>query len=198
MKKTAIYCRVSTNTQSNGLESQILSCKSYCEQNGISEYEVFQDEGISGAKTSRPGLDEMMKAVREGKISAVVTFSFSRFGRSTIHLITALEEFNKLGVQFVSVSERLDTQSPIGKVIFQILSSLAEFEREQIASRVKNGLVNARAKGKRLGAPRKPINRELLLRLKNQGLSLSEIGRLMGCSSATICRALKIISKEAA
>lgn len=196
-KKVAIYCRVSTNSQSSGLEAQLLACKSYCEQNEIHNYIVFQDEGISGAKTSRPALDEMMRQVRVGEIGSVITYSFSRFGRSTIHLISSLEEFNNLGIHFVSVSERLDTRTAIGKVIFQILSSLAEFEREQIASRVRSGLANARAKGKKLGAPKKEINQELLQRLRMQGLSYSELGKLLNCSASTICRELRMISEKA-
>jgi len=190
-KKVAIYCRVSTNQQASGLEAQVLACKQYCERSGFNEYLIFQDEGISGVKTSRPKLDEMMKMVRAGEISSVITYSFSRFGRSTIHLISSLEEFNKLGVTFVSVSENLETHTPIGKVIFQILSSLAEFEREQIRSRVKAGMVNAKLKGKVIGAKKKYTNPELFLHLRKQGLSVREIANVIKCSPATVVRVLK-------
>ena len=189
-KKAAIYCRVSTNQQASGLEAQVLACKQYCERNGFKEYLIFQDEGISGSKTSRPKLDEMMKRVRAGEISSVITYSFSRFGRSTIHLISSLEEFNKLGVTFVSVSENLETHTPIGKVIFQILSSLAEFEREQIRSRVKTGLANAKAKGKKLGQP-KTRNSILIQELRKQGFSFRKIAELADCSIGTVANELR-------
>lgn len=193
-KRVAIYCRVSTNLQSSGLEAQILSCKQYCERNGITDYLIFQDEGISGAKTSRPQLDKMMDLVRKGDISSVVTYSFSRFGRSTIHLISSLEEFNRLGVSFVSVSENLETNTPIGKVIFQILSSLAEFEREQIKSRVKAGMANAKSKGKIIGAKKKFNNNDLFIHLRRQGLSVRAIAEVVHCSPATVVRTLKAAS----
>ncbi len=101
-KVTALYCRVSTFDQGKGLESQIRTLKEFCEKNKIENYEIFADEGISGTKNSRPSLDRMMALVREGKIDSVVVYSFSRFARSVTHLLTALEEFNKLGVSFVS------------------------------------------------------------------------------------------------
>lgn len=196
MKVAAIYCRVSTNSQSNGLEAQLLACKSYCDQNGITDYVIFQDEGISGTKTSRPALNEMMDQVRDGKFNCVVTFSFSRFGRSTVHLISSLEEFNRFGIGFVSVSERLETHTAIGRVIFQILSALAEFEREQIRSRVKTGLVNAKAKGKVLGKP-KLRNSTLIQELRKQGFSYRKIAKLAGCSIGTVANELACSEKIA-
>ena len=94
-KKVACYCRVSTDLQQGGMESQIRVLKTYCEQNQITDVEFYTDEGISGTKSSRPALDRMMASVEQDEISSVVVDSFSRFARSTTHLLTALQIFNK-------------------------------------------------------------------------------------------------------
>lgn len=97
-KKVALYVRVSTDKQSNGLEAQLRSLKSYCETQGFGDCEIFRDEAISGAKSSRPALDELMTAIRNEKFSSVIVYSFSRFARSTRHLLEALEEFRSRNV----------------------------------------------------------------------------------------------------
>lgn len=110
-KRVACYARVSTADQSTGLESQVRVLKHYCESNSISNTEFFTDEGISGTKASRPALDRLMIAVEAGEISSVVVYSFSRFARSTTHLLQALQVFKKKGVNFVSLTEKIDTNS---------------------------------------------------------------------------------------
>ncbi|OFZ06271.1 MAG: hypothetical protein A2X97_02285 [Bdellovibrionales bacterium GWA1_52_35] len=145
-KVTGIYVRVSTNDQNSGLESQIRTLKEYCEKNKIVSYQVFADEGISGAKSSRPGLDRMMAEARQGKIDRVIVYSFSRFARSVTHLLTALEEFRKLNVPFISYTENVDTNSPMGRAFFVVIAAISQLERELIVERVKNGLRNAKAK----------------------------------------------------
>ncbi len=120
--------------------------RQYCEQNDIPTFELFTDGGISGTKASRPALDQMMAAVERGEISSVVVHSFSRFARSTTHLLSALTKFKERGVHFVSISERIDTNSAVGIAIFSILAAIAQLERDLIASRVKIGLENARSK----------------------------------------------------
>jgi DNA invertase Pin-like site-specific DNA recombinase len=112
-KRTACYCRVSTDLQQGGMESQIRVLKTYCEQNNISPVEFFTDEGISGTKSSRPALDRMMTAVANDEISSVIVYSFSRFARSTTHLLTALQTFKKKGVHFISLTEKIDTNSAV-------------------------------------------------------------------------------------
>jgi site-specific DNA recombinase len=101
-KKLACYARVSTLDQATGMESQVRVLKQYCEQNNITEVEFFTDEGVSGTKSSRPALDRMMTAIEHDEISSVVVYSFSRFARSTTHLLNALQIFKKKGVQFVA------------------------------------------------------------------------------------------------
>jgi DNA invertase Pin-like site-specific DNA recombinase len=119
-KRTACYARVSTVDQSTGLESQVRVLKKYCEQNEILNAEFFTDEGISGTKTNRPALDRLMAAVENDEITAVVVYSFSRFARSTTHLLTALQVFKRKGVHFVSLTEKIDTNSAVGIAIFSL------------------------------------------------------------------------------
>jgi site-specific DNA recombinase len=123
-KRVALYCRTSTLDQATGLESQVRVLRQYADQNGIANFELFSDGGISGTKSSRPALDQMMAAVERDEISAVVVHSFSRFARSTTHLLNALTRFKQKGVHFVSISEKIDTNSAIGVAIFSILAAL--------------------------------------------------------------------------
>ncbi len=184
-KKSCLYARVSTDLQSTGLESQVRALKVYCEHNGISDYEIFTDEGISGAKESRPALNRMMTAVENGEVSHVICFSFSRFARSTTHLLKALQKFKDKGVQFVSLSEKVDTGSAIGVAIFTILGAISQLERELIAERVRNGLANARAKGKLIGR-KKMRDSDLIRKLLNSGLSYRAISEIAKCSHGSV------------
>lgn len=120
MRKFAIYARVSTSDQKFGLEAQIRALKEHCEKNNITDYELYSDEGISGAKASRPSLDRMMAAVRAGEVSAVCCYSFSRFARSTVHLLAALEEMKKHETDFISITERIETNTPMGRAFFTL------------------------------------------------------------------------------
>ena len=94
-KRLPLYCRVSTGNQSTGLEAQVRALRDYCSRNNIADYVIYEDENQSGIKQSRPALDRMMKDVREGLISKVIVYSFSRYARSVTHLMRALEEFKK-------------------------------------------------------------------------------------------------------
>lgn len=187
--KVAIYARTSTNYQKSGLESQLRALNDYCESKSLTDIETFKDFGISGAKAKRPSLDKLLKRVKDGKIKTVVVYSFSRFSRSTKHLIETLEFFNSLDVRFISLSENLDTRTPMGKAIFTIISSLAELERELISERVRCGLKNAQAKGKSIGRP-KTTNSALIKKLRTQSMSYREISKLTGYSISTISREL--------
>lgn len=136
-KRIACYARVSTSDQATGMESQVRVLKQYCEQNNIKNVEFFTDEGISGTKSSRPALDRMMAAVDNDEVSSVVVYSFSRFARSTTHLLSALQVFKKKGVHFVSLTEKIDTNSAVGVAIFSILASISQLERDLIADIIK-------------------------------------------------------------
>jgi len=199
MKYVALYARVSTQNQSTGLEAQIRALNAYCRDHGIEQFQVFQDEGISGAKERRPGLDSLMNAVTKGEVRTVIVYSFSRFARSTKHLLSALETFNQREITFISLSEALDTTTAAGKMVFTVLAAVAELERELVRERVRNGLSNAKAKGKVLGRPKQIKNLELIKHLANQNLSIREISKLVHCSPASVCREIKgTVSKSVA
>jgi DNA invertase Pin-like site-specific DNA recombinase len=184
-KKVACYARVSTDMQQGGMESQVRVLKKYCEQNEITNAEFFTDEGISGTKSSRPALDRMMAAVEAGEVSQVVVYSFSRFARSTTHLLNALQKFKAKGVHFISLSEKIDTNTAIGVAIFSILASIAQLERDLIADRVKIGLANARAKGKLIGR-KKLRDSDLIRKLLKSGLTYRAIGVIAKCSHGSV------------
>ncbi len=184
-KKTCLYARVSTDMQQGGMESQIRVLKTYCEQNNITNAEFFTDEGISGTKSNRPALDRMMAAVEADEVSQVVVYSFSRFARSTTHLLTALQKFKSNGVHFTSISERIDTNTAIGVAIFSILASIAQLERDLISDRVKIGLANARAKGRLIGR-KKLRDSDLIRKLLKSGLTYRACATIAKCSHGSI------------
>ena len=116
------------------------------------------DVGISGAKEKRPELSRLMADAHRRKFDAVIVWKFDRFARSVSHLLRALETFKALGIEFVSLTEGVDTSTPTGRMIFTVLGAVAELERSLIAERVRAGLRNAKAKGKRLGRPKKAVD----------------------------------------
>ena len=191
MRRVAIYLRTSTDMQTNGLDAQLRALKGYCEQRGIIDYLIFEDAGFSGSKASRPGLDNLISQVRQGSISSVVVYSFSRFARSTAHLILALQEFQSLNVSFVSVTESIDTSTPIGRTVFAIIASIAELERELICERVRNGMKAAKARGKQIGIKKTYDNSEVFFELHRKGLSSRQIAKVLQCSQTTVVRILK-------
>ena len=117
-----------------------------------------------------------------------MVWRFDRFARSVSHLLRALENFQALGIEFVSLSEQLDTSTPAGKMVFTVLGAVAELERRLIVERVKAGLRNARAKGKKLGRPKKVMDAARIARLRAQGRSWRAIAAQLGVGLATLHR----------
>jgi DNA invertase Pin-like site-specific DNA recombinase len=136
-KKVGIYARVSTKNNGQNPETQLVPLREFCKQRKFIEY---VDEGVSGAKESRPQLDRLMEDARHGLLSTVVVWRFDRFARSTSHLDKALKEFKELKVSFVSMTESVDTSTATGKLVFTIIGAVAEMEREIIKERVKTGM----------------------------------------------------------
>lgn len=191
----AIYCRVSTNKQEKGLEAQKRALEDYCKARNIENYKIFEDFNQSGTKSSRPQLDKLLSEVRNGEIKTVIVFSFSRFARSTKFLLDTLEEFGKLKVNFISFSENVDLSTAIGKAMFTIISAIANLERDLISERVRNGLSNAKAKGKQIGRP-VTMNYELIQKLRTEGYTYKEISELLNISQGSISTAIKHHSKK--
>ena len=151
--RAAIYARVSTTNHGQDVSVQTRELRQFAEARGWNIAGEYLDEGISGTKDRRPALDKLMSDAHKRKFDVVVCWRFDRFARSVSHLLRALENFNALGIAFVSLSENVDTTTPAGKMIFTVLGAVAELERSLIVERVRAGMRNARAKGKRIGRP---------------------------------------------
>ena len=148
----------------------------------------YIDVGISGAKEKRPELNRLMADAHRRKFDAVIVWKFDRFARSVSHLLRALETFKALGIEFVSLSEQMDTSTPTGKMVFTVLGAVAELERSLIAERVKAGLRNARAKGKRLGRPRVAVDAARIAALRALGQPWTAIAGKLGVGEGTVRR----------
>jgi DNA invertase Pin-like site-specific DNA recombinase len=187
--RAALYARVST---SNGQDPSVQTreLREYCERRGWQIAGEYVDAGISGAKDSRPELNRMMAEAHRRHFDAVVVWKFDRFARSVSHLLRALETFNALGIGFVSLSEQIDTSTPMGKMVFTVLGAVAELERSLIAERVRAGLRNARAKGTRLGRPRISVDASRVIRLRAEGRTMREIADTLGVSRSVVHKTL--------
>jgi DNA invertase Pin-like site-specific DNA recombinase len=150
--KIAIYARVSTKN-SQDPEMQLAELREYVRNRKWKIAGEYVDKGISGASDSRPELNRLMADANRRRFDVVVVWKFDRFARSVSHLLRALETFRALGIEFVSLSENIDTSTPAGKTVFTVLASVAELERSLIGERVRAGLRNAKARGRRLGRP---------------------------------------------
>ncbi len=192
LKRVGIYARVSTNRQCP--ESQLLPLREYATARGFEIVSEYVDV-ISGSKDSRPELARLMADAAKRRLDAVAVWRFDRFARSTRHLVTALEQFNALGVDFISLSESIDTSTPMGKMVYTVIAAVAELERSLIRERVIMGLQRAKAQGKQLGRPRVITCEEQLLQLSRQGLSSRQIAKQLSLSPSTVLRRLSAASK---
>jgi DNA invertase Pin-like site-specific DNA recombinase len=182
--RIAIYARVSTKDQS--CELQVRDLRAYCAARGFDLVREYVDVGQSGAKDSRPELNILMDDARKRQFDAIVVWRFDRFARSTKRLLSSLEEFRSLGIQFISYQENIDTSSALGQALFTIVSAVAQLERDLIRERVNAGIRNARANGKKLGRPKRGVDRERILELKAKGQSLRQIAANLGVGYGTI------------
>lgn len=168
---------------------QTRELKEYCERRGWTVAGEYVDIGISGTKEKRPELDLLMLDAQKGLFDIVAVWRFDRFARSVSHLLRALESFKKLGIEFVSLCEQVDTSTPTGKMIFTVLGAVSELERSLIVERVRAGLRNARAKGKQLGRKaRTDIDVSEIARLRGEGLDWREIAQRTGVPRSTCHR----------
>ena len=202
--KAAIYARVST-TANQSVEMQLRDVKEPAARRGFEIVGEYCDEGFSGAKDSRPALNRMLADAHAGRFNAVLVWKLDRLGRSLLHLVRLLEEFRRTGVELVSFSEGLDFTTTTGKLLFQIISAFAEFERDCIRERVLAGMRNARAKGKRIGRPPRTWfseeTRSDIAQAYRQGEgSLRQLAVRYGTSAGTIQRCIathRSVSAEA-
>ena len=178
--RTALYLRVSTPDQRPDLQHDGLCA--YAERAGLRIVGDYCDHAVSGRRQGRPQLNALMTSARNREIDCVLVWKFDRFARSARHLLTALEEFDHLGVRFISVQDQIDTASPMGRAMFTIIAAMAELESSLISERVTAGMRAAAARGKRLGRPPVPpgVVKEIRTLAASTGLSIREIHRRIG------------------
>lgn len=186
--RIALYARVSTSGGHQDPEMQVRELREYAERRGWEITETYTDTGVSGSKDSRPALNRLMADACQRRFDAVLVWKLDRFGRSLRHLVNSLAELEALGVAFVSLRDNLDLSTPSGRLMFQIIGAMAEFERALIQERVKAGLRNAKAKGKRLGRPRANVSEAQIADLRNSGASWRRVAKKLGVGVGTAYR----------
>ena len=183
----ALYSRVSTN-HGQDPELQLRELREYAASRDWKIVQEYTDQGVSGSKDSRPALNRLMSDAHQRKIDAVLVWKLDRFGRSLRHLVNALAELEALGVAFISLRDNLDLSTPSGRLMFQIIGAMAEFERSLIQERVKAGLRNAKAKGKRLGRPCADVDKAEVEALRASGASWRAVAEKLGVGVGTVHR----------
>jgi DNA invertase Pin-like site-specific DNA recombinase len=186
----ALYARVSTADQN--AETQLTALRRYCEAKGWAVAAEYVDT-VSGTVADRPRLSAMMEPASLRKVDAVLVWKFDRLFRSVQHMMTALDQFRTMGVDFVSVTECIDTTTPAGRFVYTLLAAVGEFEKDLIRERTRAGLARARAEGKRIGRPRVVLDAEEARRLWDggNGLTYAEIGAKYRTSATKVCRTLR-------
>jgi DNA invertase Pin-like site-specific DNA recombinase len=187
--RAAIYARVSTIGNGQSPEMQTRELREYCQRRGWTVAGEYVDIGISGTKAKRPQLDSLMAEAHRRKFDVIAVWKFDRFARSVSHLLRALETFQALGIEFVSLTEGVDTSTPMGKMVFTVLGAVAELERSLIVERVRAGLRHAKSKGIKLGRPKVYLDGARIAELRAKGRSWRAVARAMGASAKTCRRA---------
>jgi DNA invertase Pin-like site-specific DNA recombinase len=188
-KNAAVYVRVSTVDQHTELQETEL--REYCQNRGWQQC-IYRDKGQSGAKDNRPALTEMLKDIRKRRVDVIVVWALDRLARSLKHLLTIAEECKALGVDIVCLKQSIDTTLPAGRLTFQVLGAVAEFEREMLRERVKAGMAQAKRSGKRIGRPAlrhfntKEIERVRSLRA--EGSSVRQLAKELGTTQWMIAK----------
>jgi putative DNA-invertase from lambdoid prophage Rac len=196
--RTAIYARVSTTDQTNTI--QVRELTKYVERRGWELTNVYEDQ-ISGAKASRPGLDQLIADARQRKFDVVIVWKLDRFGRSLVHCVSGIQELASLGIRFIATSQGLDTDesNPASKLLLHILAAISQFERELIRERVSAGMKAAKTHGTKtgnaIGRPRRIFNRDEVVRLRGTGLSIEKIADQMSIGVGTVVRVLQAFGK---
>ena len=188
MKRAALYLRVSTIDQHP--ETQLHDLRQMAAQRGYAIVNEYTDR-ISGTKVKRPGLDQMMADARRGRFDVVLVWASDRIARSVKHFLEVLDELNRIGVEFVSFREQIDTGGPLGRAIVVIIGAIAELERNLIVERVRAGMRRARLDGTRIGRAPLVLDSLAIQQDRLRGQSIREIARGHRISTATVQRVLR-------
>jgi DNA invertase Pin-like site-specific DNA recombinase len=190
--KVAIYARVSTTNHGQDVGLQLDDLHALVGQRAWELTDAYVDDGVSGAKESRPQLDRLMDDARAGRFQVLAVWKLDRLGRSLVHLLRVLDELTGLGIEFVSIKDSgIDTTTPAGRLMLQMLGAFAEFERAMISERVRAGVQRARRQGKKFGRPRREMDLRAAKLLMEQGHSVREVADLLGLPRTTLRRRLK-------
>jgi DNA invertase Pin-like site-specific DNA recombinase len=187
-KRAALYCRVSTGEQN--LDTQLLDLREFAKQRGFEIVGEYTDV-ISGTKSKRPGLDRLMTDARRRRFDVVLVAAFDRVARSVKHFLEVLDELNRLGIEFVSLRENIDTGGALGRALLTIIAAIAELERSLIVERVKAGMRRAKLEGRRIGRQPLNIDREQVVADRKSGMSLTQVSRKHRISRASVCRLVR-------
>ena len=195
MKRAVLYMRVSTVDQHP--ETQLLDLRRMATQRGLEVVQEYTDR-ISGVKAKRPGLDQMLIDARRGKFDVVLVWASDRIARSVKHFLEVLDELNRLGVEYVSLRENIDTGGPLGRAIIVIVAAIAELEGSLIIERVRAGMRRAKLDGTHIGRNPLTLDHEAIQRERCQGHSLRQIAKGHRISTATVQRVLRRHPAQAA
>jgi DNA invertase Pin-like site-specific DNA recombinase len=188
--RAVLYARTSTDDKGQNPEVQLVVLRTEASKRGWRVVAEHVDEGHSGAARDRPGLNAVMAAVNSGTCDVVMVVRLDRYARSLSHLVTDLDRFRDLGVDFVCVANPIDTTTPEGRALFGMTAVFAEYERELIKARVRTGMATAQAKGKHCGRPRKDVDISEARRLLAAGHSQRQVARKLNLSRRLLQRRL--------
>jgi DNA invertase Pin-like site-specific DNA recombinase len=195
MKRVAFYARVSTADQH--VENQFLDLRKLAAQRGFEVVREYSDQGISGSKARRPGLDAMMADARRGEFSVLTVAAFDRIARSTKNFLEIVDELHELGIEFISAREAIDTSGPMGRMFITLIGSIAELEKSILVERIRAGMRRARMEGQRLGRAPLDIDHEALVRDRLAGMSLTIVAKKYGVSRASVVRFVREAGRQA-
>lgn len=189
--RVALYARVSTLNQGQDTGLQLEELRQVAAQRGWTVSAEYVDEGVSGTKTTRPALDRMLADAQAGRFDLLAVWKLDRLGRSLPHLLTVLDQLASNGVGFAAIRDAgIDTTTPTGRLLLQLLGAFADYERSLIRERVLAGVRRAQASGKHCGRPRKDVDLRPALALLNEGRGLKDVARILKVPRATLRRRL--------
>ena len=186
--RAVIYARTSTVDQHT--ENQVYDLQPLARQRGLEITKIYEDQ-VSGTRARRPGLDQLMADARKGKFDVLLVWACDRLARSVSHFLQVRDELAHLNIEFISFREQIDTTGPLGRAVVVIIAAIAELERSLIVERVRAGLRRAKLEGRRLGRPPLVVDREAVLRDREQGLSISQLAKQHGIAETSIRRLLR-------
>ena len=187
-KRAALYTRISTGDQH--AETQLYDLRELAKQRRFEIVHEYTDV-VSGAKSKRPGLDQLLADARGHRFDVVLVAAFDRVARNVRHFLEVLDELNHLDIEFISVRECIDTTGPLGRAIVVIVGAIAEVEKSLIVERVKAGMRRAKLEGRRIGRAPLSVDRAAIVRDRISGMSLTQVAKRHRVSRATVVRLVK-------